>query len=220
MNSRFASIFAPLALAIPLWAFVMYAALPAAALAHSDETGATEAKALKVAEVKLAALAKEAKPEGTPVEASAPKAAEKKPSRPVRKKRLSKKSHKVTKAKLETNGKGQNIVDRRLTKAEVQGVLSTTRDFSGSDLSGMNLVGLDLSGVKFNRANLKMANLERADLAESDLELADLTGANLRGASLNQARLRGTRMEGTSMDGALWVDRTICKKGSIGSCIE
>ena len=138
---------------------------------------------------------------------------------PARKKRL-KKARRAAQAKKELSGKGGRIAGRHLTQEEVQGILSTTRDFSGADLSGMSLVGLDLRGVKLNRSNLQMANLERADLSESDLELADLTGANLRGASLNQARLRGTRLEGSRMDGALWIDRTICRKGSVGSCIE
>jgi hypothetical protein len=143
----------------------------------------------------------------------------KKAKKGVRKKRSAKSRAGVV-AKADPDKKLQNVVDRRLSRAEVLKVLSTTRDFTGSDLSGMNLVGIDFSGVKFNRAKLHMANLERADLAESDLELADLTGANLRGASLNQARLRGARLADSHMDGALWVDRTVCKKGSIGGCIE
>ena len=220
MNSRFASIIAPLALALPLWAYVLPAALPAAALAQSDPSGAADAKAFKLAETKLAALAKEAALEKPPVDASALKADEKKQPGAPQKKPRSKARAKVAKTKGETAGKGQKIFGRRLTQAEVQDVLSTTRDLSGTDLNGLNLVGMDLSGVKFNRANLQMANLERADLAESDLELADLSGANLSGASLNQARLRGARLEGTRMDGAMWVDKTICKKGSVGSCME
>ena len=127
---------------------------------------------------------------------------------------------KGARAKAEAKKKAHNVVDRRLTRAEVMNILSTTRDFTGSDLSGLNLAGVDFSGAKFNRANLKQSNLERADLTESDLELADLTGANLRYASLNQARLRGTRLEDTRMEGALWVDKMLCKKGSIGNCIE
>lgn len=212
MNSRLTTLFTALALAMPPCSFAGPGAPPKAGLAHASNTD--EAQAFKVAEMKLAALAREAKAENGDAQEVTATAAKKKQPPPARKKRHSK--------SLKGKGSvaGQKIVGRRLTAAEVRGVLSTTRDFSGSDLSGMNLVGVDLKGAKFNRANLHLANLERADLAETDLELADLTGANLRGASLNQARLRGTRMDGTQMDGALWIDRTICKKGSVGSCIE
>jgi len=220
MKSRFARIFATFALTITLCAYALSAASPAQASAvEPDQQSAADARKLKLAETKLAALVKEAKAESAPPEAEAQKAAVKKKPGTVGKKRVKKTRSKLH-AKGASTGKAGNIVNRRLTLSEVQGILSTTRDFSGSDLSGMNLVGVDLRGVKLNRANLQMANLERADLAESDLELADLTGANLRSASLNQARLRGTRLERTRMDGAMWIDKTICKKGSVGSCIE
>lgn len=148
------------------------------------------------------------------------KASDKQEPAPVKKKKAVKKKRVSAKAHEGGDKKKQNVVDRRLTRVEVLAILSTTRDFTGSDLSGMNLKGIDFSGVKFNRANLHLANMERADLTESDLELADLTGADLRGASLIQARFRGTLLKDTRMDGALWVDKTICKKGSVGSCIE
>ena len=206
-----------LALATPPGAFAGSGAPAKAALEKPEASDEAEARALKVAEVKLAALAREvtaANPDTK--EAKAP-AAKKKQSHSVHKKGRGK-----SRGKGHPKGDpaGQKVVNRRLTEGEVKAILKTTRDFSGSDLSGMNLVGMDLSGVKFNRANLHLANLERADLAETDLELADLTGANLRGASLNQARLRGTRMEGSRMDGALWIDKTVCKSGSVGGCIE
>jgi len=216
MKSRFALILAALALATTPLAHA--AALPARAdQAHGEPSDETEAHTLKVAELKLAALAQEAK------EADAASAAKDAPAAPAKKKPVHAVKNRHFKARIKASavGKGgRKILGRRLTESEVKAILSTTRDFSGSDLSGLNLVGADLSGVKFNRANLHLANLERADLAESDLELADLTGANLRGASLNQARLRGTRMEGTRMDGALWIDKTICKSGSVGGCVE
>jgi len=212
MNSRFAPIFLALALAVPPCCFAETGAQAKTVLAKYDAGNEHEARSLRMTEMKLAALVKEAKGESREVKGPVVK---KKHTGSARKKR-------PTAARLKAKGdrKVQKIVGRRLTMAEVRGVLTTTRDFTGSDLSGMNLVGVDLSGVKFNRANLHLANLERADLAEADLELADLTGANLRGASLSQARLRGTRMAGTRMEGALWIDRTICRKGSVGDCIE
>lgn len=218
MHRRFVSILLPLALALPAGALALPVAKPVA-VQKTEQANPSELQSLRIAELKLAALAKEAGVEGAPTPEVTKKSAEKKHPRVLKKKHRAKSAHGKAQVKG-SNGKTLNVVSRRLTPAEVNGILTTSRDFSGSDLSGLNLVGMDLSGVKFNRANLKMANMERADLAETDLELADLTGANLRGASLNQARLRGTRMEGVRMDGALWVDRTLCKKGSLGSCIE
>lgn len=209
MNSllRFALI--PFILAVPL------CALAAGPSAPPAQPGADDAQALKVAELKLAALAKE----GSEVNWSGPPGQQE----PARNKPHTRKRHAASrkgKATAVASAKPQKVTNRRLTQSEVQGILATTRDFSGTDLSGMSLVGSDLNGAKFNRANLQHANLQRADLAETDLELADLTGADLRGASLNQARLRGTRLEGARIDGALWIDKTVCKKGSVGTCIE
>ncbi len=174
-----------------------------------------EAQTLKAAEAKLAALAREVESGKSAAQVSKKKGS---------KKQVKGKKRKVAKGKRSAKAKGGSaavkVTDRRMTQAEVQRILSSTRDFSGADLSGLNLVGYDLAGAKFNRTNLHSANLERANLAETDLELADLTGANLRGASLNQARLRGTRMAGAKLDGALWTDKTICRSGSVGTCIE
>jgi hypothetical protein len=207
----------PLLAAVTISAFVASAATSAMAL--EIDSDARDAQALKVAEMKLAALAREA---NGPIPPPPPeKAPAKKVVRAAHKKKKRKaKAMMIKGAAPDAGPKVINITSRRLTMGEVQGILSSTRDFAGTDLSGMTLVGMDFTGVKFNRANLHAANLERADLAETDLELADLSGANLRGASLNQARLRGTRLEGTRMDGALWIDKTICKKGSVGTCME
>jgi len=217
MNRRFSLIVTALLLTTAPGAFAAPAPSAKAPQEKPEASNEFEAQMLRTAETKLAALANEAK------EANAPTKVVK--STPTKKKKAHSTSKKHTaKIRLNAHPKGtlvaEKVLNRRLTEGEVKGILTTTRDFTGSDLSGMNLVGVDLTGVKFNRANLHMANLERANLAETDLELADLSGANLRGASLNQARLRGTRMEGTRMDGALWTDKTVCKSGSVGSCIE
>ena len=184
MNSRVAPLLVALALAIPPCSFAGPGA-PAAsepvAPVTPDASNKVEAGRLKVTRRRLAALVRAAKAgNGDPGDAT-PAVARKKQPHPAREKRLLK-----SRLVAHPNGerKGQKIVGRRLSEAEVRGILATTRDFSGSDLSGMNLVGVDLRGVNFNRANLRLANLESADLAESDLELADLTGANLRRASM------------------------------------
>jgi uncharacterized protein YjbI with pentapeptide repeats len=217
MNRPFASIVTALLLTTTPGAFAAPAAPAKAPQDKPEASNEFEAQMLRTAETKLAALANEAKEANAPVKEAKAKPAKKVKAHAAARKR-SAKLHLMARPK--GNPTAEKIVNRRLTEGEVKGILTTTRDFSGSDLSGMNLMGVDLTGVKFNRANLHMANLERANLAETDLELADLSGANLRGASLNQARLRGTRLEGTRMDGALWIDKTVCKSGSLGSCIE
>ncbi|HBA87357.1 MAG TPA: pentapeptide repeat-containing protein [Geobacter sp.] len=221
MDRRFRHLIAPLALGIMLQGMAFPAGSFAADPAQKEDPG--EAQALKLAEQRLAALAREGASEAPPGAAATKKGAGKNATKAKRKgkgKVAKGRSAKSAKAKGEAKLKTEKVLERRMTPSEVQGILSTSRDFSGSDLSGLSLAGYDLRGAKFNRANLHSANLERADLAETDLELADLTGANLRGASLNQARLRGTRIAGAKMDGAMWIDKTICREGSVGSCIE
>ena len=224
------------------------AAAASAQRRSGQQMDSAEAEALSTTEAKLAALAREAAPAPAvairvasiaPGSAAARKLAAMQEPAVV----VTLQPNGNTKKRLRTAGKGktakkrstkssaavkadhpekkvQNVVDRRLTRAEVLKILSTTRDFTGTDLSGMNLVGIDFSGVKFNRANLNKSNMARADLAESDLELADLRGADLRGASLIQARLRGTQMQGVHVLGALWVDRSVCKQDAMESCLE
>lgn len=187
--------------------------------ANRAPSDADDAQTLKVAEAKLAALAKEVE-SGKPVMQVTEKKAGVK-GKAAKKKRKTAGHAKGKKGKGKDGAVAKALVlDRRMTPSEVQGILSGSRDFSGADLRGLNLTGYDLAGVKFNRANLQSAKLERANLSETDLELADLTGADLRGASLNQARIRGTRLAGAKLDGAMWTDKTICRPGSVGTCIE
>jgi len=87
----------------------------------------------------------------------------------------------------------------RITKSDVQEILSSTRDFSGANLmnlnlkgndftsanlQGANLVGTNLTNCDFSDANLKAANLERADLNNACLKDANLWGANFWRANL------------------------------------
>ncbi|MBU5611991.1 pentapeptide repeat-containing protein [Geomonas azotofigens] len=225
MNRHLAAHIAPFTLAAWLCAAVpsLHAQAAAPAPAPATKEDAAEAQTLKAAEAKLAALARE-------VESGKPAAQVSKKTTGMKSAAGKLKKHdKRGKVARKSNGKGNGkgavavkakVLERRMTQAEVQGVLAGSRDFAGADLSGLNLTGYDLTGAKFNRANLQSVNLERADLSETDLELADLTGANLRGASLNQARIRGTRLAGAKLDGAMWTDKTICRAGSVGNCIE
>ncbi|MCP4752449.1 MAG: hypothetical protein GY866_16275 [Proteobacteria bacterium] len=71
---------------------------------------------------------------------------------------------------------------------------------AGCDLYKANLNGMDLAGANLRGANLAFARFRRATLYK-----ADLSGADLRGADF---------------EGALWIDGTICQKGSIGKCVR
>ncbi|QXE89860.1 pentapeptide repeat-containing protein [Geomonas subterranea] len=235
MNRYFAPPIACFTMAFALWAGQTLVAAQASAAgpepakaakeraAGDSGENAAEALKLKLAEAKLAALAKESELSKPAAQVTKKGAGKKNVKGKLKKAKGGKKGTVAAKGK---KGKGGGaavagkVLDRRMTPAEVQGILAGSRDFSGTDLSGLNLNGYDLSGAKFNRAKLQSVNLERADLSETDLELADLSGADLRGASLNQARLRGTRLAGAKLDGALWTDKTICRSGSVGNCIE
>ena len=115
-------------------------------------------------------------------------------------------------------------------------------------LSGMRADGADLAGASIRNARLDHASLRRAalrgarldysslaltDLSHADLGGAALVGAVLRGADLRGARLRqanlayanlsGARIEGADfhgavLDQAIWVDRRVCARGSVGVC--
>ena len=71
--------------------------------------------------------------------------------------------------------------------------------------AGCDFYGANFNGANLNNANLKGANLAYATLRKASLFKADLTDADLRG---------------TDFEGALWIDGTICQKGSIGKCIS
>jgi len=91
-------------------------------------------------------------------------------------------------------------------------------DLSGAVLIHMNLGGADLSG-----SDLTGANLTDAWLAGASLEGADLTGAilistSLAGADLIGAKLGGANLLFTDLAGARWVDGSLCKRPSSGSC--
>lgn len=87
----------------------------------------------------------------------------------------------------------------RLTKSNVQEILSSTKnfvganlmnlnlngcDFTSADLQGANLVGTILTNCNFSNANLKAANLERAELDNACLINANLWGVNFWRANL------------------------------------
>lgn len=108
----------------------------------------------------------------------------------------------------------------KLSFEQITGILRTTRNLSGRNLSGLNLVGLDLSNCSLKGADMRGSNLERADMMGSNLERVDMTGANLKMASFYQSALTAAKLDNAVLDGAIWIDKSICAKGSVGECLK
>lgn len=108
----------------------------------------------------------------------------------------------------------------KLTFKQITDILRSTRNLDGRNLSGLNLVGLDLSDCSLKGADMRGSNLERANMMGSNLERADMTGANLKMASFYQSALTAAKLDQAVLDGAIWFDKSICAKGSIGECLK
>jgi len=108
----------------------------------------------------------------------------------------------------------------KLSFKQIAEILRTTRNLAGRNLSGLNLVGLDLSNCSLQGADMRGANLERANMMGSNLERVDMTGANLKMASFYQSALTAAKLDKAVLDGAIWIDKSICAKGSIGECVK
>ena len=108
----------------------------------------------------------------------------------------------------------------KLSFEQIAEILRTTRNLAGRNLSGLNLVGLDLSDCSLKGADMRGSNLERANMMGSNLERADMTGANLKMASFYQSAMTAAKLDQAVLDGAIWIDKSICAKGSIGECLK
>jgi hypothetical protein len=108
----------------------------------------------------------------------------------------------------------------KLSFKQITEILRTTRNLAGRNLSGLNLVGLDLSDCSLQGADMRGSNLERANMMGSNLERVDMTGANLKMASFYQSALTAAKLDKAVLDGAIWIDKSICAKGSIGECLK
>ena len=106
----------------------------------------------------------------------------------------------------------------KLSFEQITEILRTTRNLAGRNLSGLNLIGLNLSDCDLKGADMRGSNLERANMMGSNLERADMTGANLKMASFYQSALTAAKLDQAVLDGAVWIDKSICAKGSIGEC--
>lgn len=108
-----------------------------------------------------------------------------------------------------------DLTGATLRNTNLQGASLRESRLKNSDLSFANLISANLANAHFNGATILGANFRDADLSNADLQDADLSYANLSGADLTGANFSGTRL-----DNAIWVDRSVCAKGSLGRCIH
>lgn len=112
----------------------------------------------------------------------------------------------------------------RLDRSNLQQALMRNADLSGSSLRQVNMAGADLAFANLSLASLAQATLQKAQLMGaklngSDLSGADLSGADLSYADLSGANLNGANLAGAKLDQAVWVDKGICARGSVGQCL-
>ncbi len=84
-----------------------------------------------------------------------------------------------------------------------------------AELEGTNIVDNTFTNTNFKGANLPFANLEGFDLRNSNFEGANLMRANLMGAKID-----GASFKGASLSKVIWTDGSVCKLGSVGSCLK
>lgn len=121
----------------------------------------------------------------------------------------------------------------KLRNANMGGADLRGAHLSGADIAYTNLVGANLSGAELHQVTMLGANMRSADLAGADLSGAnlgyailqntDLSNVNFSDADLSNADLQGATLKtanltGAILDQAIWLDGSICAKGSVGKC--
>lgn len=130
---------------------------------------------------------------------------------------------------------GTNLEDAempRLTakRLTASGTRLVNADLSGGDFQRARIVDSDWRGAKLIGASLRGARIIASDFDEADLRAADLRDAVLIGGTFRFADLRGADFlgaddeslpdfTGADLSGARWVDGSICRRGSIGTCL-
>ncbi len=106
--------------------------------------------------------------------------------------------------------------------ADLQRLLATgdcrNCDLSGAVLIHYQLPESDLSGANLSGANLTDSWLAGADLSDADLSGAILISTSLAGADLLGAILGGANLLFTDLSDARWIDGSLCRTPSSGSC--
>ncbi|MDX1251036.1 MAG: pentapeptide repeat-containing protein [Gammaproteobacteria bacterium] len=108
-----------------------------------------------------------------------------------------------------------DLTGATLRNTNLQGASLRESKLRDSDLSFANLSSANLANAHFNGATILGANFRGADLSNADLSGADLSYADFSGADLTGANFSGARL-----DNAIWTDRSLCAKGSLGRCIH
>ena len=123
----------------------------------------------------------------------------------------------------------------RMRNANLGGADLRGAKLGGADIAYANLVGAKLLGAEFSQTALVGANMRNADLAGADLTGANLAYAILQGADLSNAKfndadlsdadlqgatMKNTTLTGAKLDQAIWLDGSICARGSVGGCKE
>lgn len=83
-----------------------------------------------------------------------------------------------------------------------------------------NLQGANFKNTNLDKSNFYGANLKNADLRNTSLRRANFNYTVLYGANLTGGKLKQTLFEGANLTGAIWINGKICKKGSVGKCIQ
>lgn len=114
---------------------------------------------------------------------------------------------------------GAVLDNSNLQQAVMRNANLTGSTLQRSDLQNADLAYANLSLVNLGQANLRGAQLMGAKLNGSDLSGADLSGADLSYADLSGANIKGVNLAGAKLDQTLWLDKTICARGSVGQCL-
>lgn len=124
--------------------------------------------------------------------------------------------------------RGAKLRNANMGGADLRGTQLAGADMAYANLVGANLAGAALNGVTMLGTNLRSADLTEADLtgaqlAYAVLQNADLSDANLTDVDLSNADLQGatlneTILSGAKLDHVIWLDGSVCAKGSVGEC--
>jgi hypothetical protein len=112
-----------------------------------------------------------------------------------------------------------NAARQDLTGAKVRNAKLRQANLLGARLAGVDLAYSDVVKANLSYANLHGATLKGANLLGADLAYADLSDADLSYANLTGAVLGGAVLSGTQLDNAVWVDGSLCARGSVGQCV-
>ena len=112
---------------------------------------------------------------------------------------------------LDAASAARGLVGDKLNFLEVK---FSSANFAGAALSGSNFIKLDLNGSSFAGATL-----EACTFVECEAPRIDFSGANLKMASFFQAAVSAANLEQAQLDGAIWLDKQVCSKGSLGKCL-